>query len=57
MQERARAGLRIPHELNNWLIQEAEKQGISKNSLILQILWSRKETVMDAASQIGTQGE
>ncbi len=36
---RVRAGLRIPYELNTWLILEARKQGISKNALILQILW------------------
>ena len=37
--ERVRAGLRIPYDLNTWLIQEAQKQGIAKNALILQILW------------------
>lgn len=37
--ERVRTGLRIPYELNTWLILQAQKQGISKNSLILQILW------------------
>lgn len=36
--ERVRSGLRIPYDLNTWLIQEAEKQGIAKNALILQIL-------------------
>ena len=34
-----RAGLRIPAEMNAYLIQEAKNQGISKNALILQILW------------------
>lgn len=37
--ERVRAGLRIPYDLNTWLIREAKKQGIAKNALILQILW------------------
>ena len=37
--ERVRAGLRIPYDLNTWLIQEADRQGIAKNALILQILW------------------
>jgi len=40
--ERARAGLRIPFELNTWLIIEAKKQGVSKNALILQMLWEWK---------------
>lgn len=46
--ERVRAGLRIPYDLNTWLIQEAQKQGIAKNALILQILWEwekRKQTM------------
>jgi len=43
MQERVRAGLRIPYDLNTWLILEAEKQGLSKNALILKILWNHKE--------------
>lgn len=37
--ERVRAGLRIPNDLNTDLIREANRQGISKNALILQILW------------------
>lgn len=41
--ERVRTGLRIPYELNTWLIQAAKKQGIAKNALILQILWSWAE--------------
>lgn len=43
MQERARAGLRIPYDLNTWLILESGKQGLSKNALILKILWDYKE--------------
>lgn len=38
MKNRVRAGLRIPYELNTWLILRAEKLGISKNALILQII-------------------
>ncbi len=38
MKDRVRAGLRIPYELNTWLILRAEKLGMSKNALILQIL-------------------
>lgn len=37
--ERIRTGLRIPYEMNTKLILIAEKQGISKNALILNILW------------------
>lgn len=37
--KRVRTGLRIPIELNTELILLAEKNGISKNALILQILW------------------
>ena len=37
--ERVRAGLRIPYELNTRLILRAQAAGISKNALILQILW------------------
>ena len=36
--ERVRSGLRIPYELNTWLIEEAKRLGIPKNALILQIL-------------------
>ena len=39
MTTRIRAGLRIPFDLNTALILAAQKQGISKNALILQILW------------------
>lgn len=37
--ERVRSGLRIPYDLNTWLITEAKKQGIAKNAFILQIIW------------------
>ena len=37
--KRVRSGLRLTYDMNTWLIQEAQKQGISKNALILQILW------------------
>ena len=36
--ERVRTGLRIPYEMNTWLILEARNCGITKNALILQIL-------------------
>lgn len=36
---RVRAGLRIPMGLNTKLILLADENGISKNALILQILW------------------
>lgn len=39
MKERIRTGLRIPYEINTKLIFAAEACGISKNALILQILW------------------
>lgn len=35
---RVRAGLRIPYEQNTKLILTAERLGVSKNALILQIL-------------------
>ena len=38
--ERVRSGLRVPYDLN---IQEAEKQGVAKNALVLQILWEWEE--------------
>ena len=37
--ERVRSGLRIPMDLNTELILLAQANGISKNALILQILW------------------
>jgi len=36
---RIRTGLRIPYDLNTKLVLLSQKQGISKNALILQILW------------------
>lgn len=39
MTTRKRTGLRIPIELNTELILLAQKNGISKNALILQALW------------------
>lgn len=33
------SGLRIPVDLNEELVKSAKKMGISKNALILQILW------------------
>lgn len=41
--DRTRAGLRVPYELNTWLVFKAREQGISKNALILQILWKYRE--------------
>jgi len=35
---RVRTGLRIPMELNTFLILEAQRMGISKNALINMIL-------------------
>lgn len=43
MSDRVRTGLRIPCELNTWLISEEKKQGISKNALILKFLYDKKE--------------
>uniref|UniRef100_UPI004057B32F toxin-antitoxin system HicB family antitoxin n=1 Tax=Acetatifactor sp. TaxID=1872090 RepID=UPI004057B32F len=39
MDTRIRTGLRIPNDLNSSLIKAADNHGISKNALILQILW------------------
>lgn len=43
MKERIRTGLRLPFDLNTKLILLAQKQGISKNALMLQILWEHVE--------------
>ena len=43
MTTRVRTGLRIPMDLNTELIVIAQKNGVSKNALILQILWSYVE--------------
>ena len=43
MENKSRLTVRIPKELNNSLSKEAKKIGISKNSLILQILWNKIE--------------
>lgn len=51
--ERVRAGLRIPYDLNTWLIQEAQKQGIAKNALILQILWDWVKREGQGAAESG----
>jgi predicted HicB family RNase H-like nuclease len=45
MDGKSRLTLRIPKELNNSLTEKAEKIGISKNGLILQILWRKVEEV------------
>ena len=37
--KRMRVGLRIPYDLNTKLIDISRTQGISKNALILNILW------------------
>ncbi len=44
-----RTGLRIPYEINTKLITIAREKGISKNALVLQILWDwieRKEQIL-----------
>ena len=40
---RVRSGLRIPFDLNTKLILLAQQRGVSKNSLMLEILWSHVE--------------
>ena len=47
MTTRTRAGLRIPYELNTTLALAAQKMGISKNALILQILrdWVKQQGI------------
>ena len=39
MVQKVRTGLRVPYEVNDFLNKIAKKKGISKNSLILHILW------------------
>lgn len=41
--QKVRTGLRLPCDLNTKLILEAKRVGISKNALILQILWEWSE--------------
>ena len=48
---RIRVGLRIPMNLNTELILKAKESGISKNALILQILWKWEEEKKKAAGQ------
>jgi len=36
---RIRTGLRVPMQLNTELILLAQREGISKNALILKVLW------------------
>lgn len=36
-----RTGLRIPYDLNTWLIAESSRRGVTKNAFVLQILWER----------------
>lgn len=55
--ERVRAGLRIPYDLNTWLIQEAQRQGIAKNALILQILWEWEKQQQAMGTGVGERGE
>ena len=43
MTTRVRTGLRIPMDLNTELTVIAQKNGVSKNALILQILWKYVE--------------
>lgn len=43
MRDKSRLTVRMPKELNSTLSKKAEKIGISKNSLILQILWRKVE--------------
>lgn len=44
MAERTRTGLRLPYDLNTWLVLEAEKRGVTKNALMVQILWQWLES-------------
>lgn len=55
MKERVRTGLRIPYELNTWLVLTAKKQGISKNALILKILWEWTESNQKVSSELVQQ--
>jgi predicted HicB family RNase H-like nuclease len=48
--ERVRSGLRVPPELNAYLIEAAQNYGTSKNALILQILreWVERNRKKDS---------
>ncbi|WP_321835435.1 toxin-antitoxin system HicB family antitoxin [Clostridium butyricum] len=41
MNSKRRLTIRIPNELNMILTKKAENIGISKNGLVLQILWDK----------------
>ena len=41
MKSRDRITVRMPYDLNKLLTDESEKLGISKNALVLQILWNK----------------
>lgn len=41
MTAKQRVTVRMPEVMGNILTRKAEKLGVSKNSLILQILWER----------------
>lgn len=41
--KRKNVGLRLPEPLNQTLADEARNMGISKNSLMLQVLWEHYE--------------
>lgn len=58
MKERARAGLRIPYEMNTWLTLEAERKGMSKNALILLVLddWLRGQKERESSAAVQGQG-
>lgn len=49
--QRVRTGLRIPMELNTELVLIAREKGVSKNALILQILWEWIES--NAEKKVG----
>lgn len=44
MDSRKKVTVRMPNKLNSKLYEESQKRGLSKNALILQILWESCKT-------------
>lgn len=53
MKDIVRIGLRIPYELNTWLILEAEKMGFTKNAFVTQILWAHFKNISHEGGEKG----
>lgn len=53
---RVRSGLRLPNSLNERLVELATAKGVSKNALILEVLWKyagSNEVVNENQKEVG----